>query len=67
MSQAQAPGPSQTPCLSLRLQGRFLDQAVMWETRPCSSRVTKETWSRMHRLGRVLQRTLVWASQVREL
>lgn len=68
-SQAQAPGPSQTPRPALRLQGRFLDQVVMWGTQPCSSRVTRETWTPptpMHGLGRVLQQTLVCAPRVHE-
>lgn len=65
-SQAQAPGPSQTPRPALRLQGRFLDQVVMWGTQPCSSRVTRETWAPTHGLGRVLQQTLVCAPQVHE-
>lgn len=65
-SQAQAPGPSQTPRPALRLQGRFLDQVVMWGTQPCSSRVTRETWTPTHGLGRVLQETLVCAPRVHE-
>lgn len=65
-SQAQAPGPSQTPRPALRLQGRFLDQVVMWGTQPCSSRVTRETWAPTHGLGRVLQETLVCAPRVHE-